>query len=98
MRSLTIEPRDPTAAAWTVTAHLAGPVPAGAQVRVLWKSFDSGADWQAVDTVPGDDGGFAATISGGGAGGQFAAEIVSDVGGWRYPNAVIETPYVVLPP
>ncbi|HVR63080.1 MAG TPA: hypothetical protein VMU50_14355, partial [Polyangia bacterium] len=98
LQDLTIEPRDPTAPAWTVTARPATPLAAGALVRILWKPFDSGNDWQAVDAAPTDDGGFAATITGGGAGGQFAAEIVSDGGGWRYPDAVNETPYAVLPP
>jgi hypothetical protein len=98
LQSLEVSPPDPAAAAWVVTARLASPAPPGTQVRILWKPFNSQTEWRSAEATATSDGSFAATIDGGAAGGFFAAEVVTDVGGWRYPNAAVATPYIVLPP
>ncbi|HET6283920.1 MAG TPA: hypothetical protein VFH73_23395 [Polyangia bacterium] len=97
LATLDVNPPDATAATWTVTARLASAAPAGARVRILWKPFASESDWTPVDATP-SNGGYAATIDGGGEGAMFAVEVVSDSGGWRYPDVKIETPYRVLSP
>ena len=97
LQALDVSPPDPAAASWTVTARLSRPPPSGTQVRILWKPFHSQTDWRVAAATATADG-FAATITGGGQGALFAAEVVTDVGGWRYPDASRATPYIVLAP
>jgi len=73
-------------------------VPANTKVNVLWKPFQSEVDWSVVDTIAAGDESYSASVSGGGAGGLFAVEVLSAQGGWRYPEPERETPYLSLPP
>jgi hypothetical protein len=102
LADLAISPADPTAPTWTVSATLARPAPAGAQVRILWKPFSSDTDWTPVTAtpVPSDSGTdrYVAQIAGGGRGAMFAVEVAASAAGWRYPDATFETPYRVLAP
>jgi hypothetical protein len=95
---IVISPAVASAASWTVTARFAAPVPIDATVQILWKPFDSEKDWSAADASPTGDGGYAATIAGGGAGGLFAVEVRDAAGAWRYPDPRETMPYVSLPP
>jgi hypothetical protein len=95
---LAVDPADPKAATWTVSARLDG-APSGATVNVLWKPFDSEADWTSVPASPLQiDGAWTAKVAGGGAGGLFAVEIRAAGGAWRLPDATVGAPYVSLPP
>ena len=96
--NLSIAPAIPTVTLWTVTARFASTIAPNASVRILWKPFDSEKDWAAVDAIANVDGSYAASIDGDGTGGLFAVEIVTSAGAWRYPDPMIETPYVALAP
>jgi hypothetical protein len=96
--ALVVSPPDPTAAAWNVAVTLATAPPAGAQVRVFWKPYDSETDWRAVD-ASGSGTNWSAPVAGGGAGGLFAVEVAGPPGqGWRLPDVTSETPYRVIAP
>ncbi|HEY2729801.1 MAG TPA: hypothetical protein VGK52_07655 [Polyangia bacterium] len=102
LAALAISPADPSAPTWTVSATLARPASAGAEVRILWKPFRSDADWTAVAATPVAAAtgatSYVAQIAGGGQGGMFAVEVAADAAGWRYPDVTLETPYQVLAP
>ena len=95
---LSVIPAIASAATWSVRARFASAVPADASVRIFWKPFESEKDWVGVDAFPTSGGGYTADIVGGGAGALFAVEIRSAVGAWRYPDPMVETPYVPLAP
>ena len=96
--SLDVTPQDPTAAQWTVTATLRSPVPTTTHVQLLYKPLSSLADWKTAP-LPGTGMKFAGSVPGSGAGAMFAVEITSgDGGAWRYPDVLLQTPYVTLPP
>jgi hypothetical protein len=96
--SIAPSPADATAQSWQVAVTLGASPPAGATVRVLWKPFDSEADWAAVDAT-GSGTAWSATVAGGGAGALFAVEIAGATGqGWRLPDMTLETPYRALAP
>jgi hypothetical protein len=98
LASLDVTPNDPTAPSWTVAVALAAPPPAGAEVRVLWKPFDSETDWTPV-AANGSGTSWSAHVAGGGAGGMFAVEIAGGPGlGWRLPDVMLETPYRAVAP
>jgi hypothetical protein len=98
LAELSIVPSDPAAATWLVRVTFTAAVPADAKVNVLWKPFQSEVDWSVVDTIAAGDESYSASVSGGGAGGLFAVEVLSAQGGWRYPEPERETPYLSLPP
>jgi hypothetical protein len=98
LAELSVTPFDPVAAAWSVSVRFASPLPADARIRILWKPFAGETDWTSIDATSSSDGSYSASISGGGAGGLFATEVLSAQGGWRYPDSERETPYLSLPP
>jgi hypothetical protein len=94
---LAIDPPDPRAPTWSVTATFASALPADARAAILWKPFHSNTSWTRVEaTVTADRA--TARIDGGGAGGLFAVEVISAGAGRRFPDVVTKTPYVVLAP
>jgi len=92
-----VSPADATAPQWTVRARFASPLPADAQVRVLWKGFESGADWTASPADLDPDGTYAPRL-GGTAGALFAVEVITAAGAWRYPDPMTGVPYISLAP
>jgi len=100
LQQLHVEPLDGRASQWTVSATFEQRVPPQASVNILWKAFPATAtnQWQSVPAA-GKGKRFTATIAGGGRGALFAVEVVGPPGsGWRYPNVLKGTPYVVLAP
>jgi hypothetical protein len=95
---ISVTPAAATAASWTVRVRFGAALPVNAAVRVLWKPFDSERDWAAVDASPAGDGSYTAAVAGGGAGALFAVEVRDAEGAWRYPDPLLATPYVSLPP
>jgi hypothetical protein len=98
LAELSVTPASATATSWTVRARFASPLPAGSTVEVLAKPFDSESDFQPTPATAAADGGYAATLASAGAGGLFAVEVRTPTGAWRYPNPLVATPYVSLPP
>jgi hypothetical protein len=81
-----------------VSVTLAGAAPEGARVKVLHKGFSGLLDWKESDAL-GAGSAFAAEVDVGQDAGMFAVEIAGGPGaGWRYPDVLRETPYVVVPP
>ncbi len=79
-----------------VEIKLAAPPPAGTTVRLLYKSFSGLEDWQSAE-AKGSGTTYEATVSVKGPQALFAAEVAGGLGtGWRYPDAIKQTPYVVL--
>jgi len=97
LADLSVSPADATAPQWTVRARFASPLPADAQVRVLWKAFESGADWMAAPADLDPDGTYAPRL-GGTAGALFAVEVITAAGAWRYPDPMTGVPYISLAP
>ena len=101
LATLTVTPALAAATTWAVTARFATAVPPGATVNVLWKPFDSQSDWSAVPAIANPDGSYGATVAGGALGvlgALFAAELVTPVAAWRYPDPLTATPYVSVAP
>jgi hypothetical protein len=100
--SLKVSPADPRAVTWTVTATFAAPVPRGAAVRVLYRTFNSqGADWTAVDAAATGAGraSWSASVPGTHEGGMFAVEVdAGPAAAWRYPDVLTEQPYKAVAP
>ena len=96
---LEVAPEDPQATSWTVTATFAADVPAGASVDIQYRPFQSdAADWASVP-AKGKGRVFTAVVSGTGAGAMFGVEIQGTASvAYRYPDPMLETPYVALPP
>src|SRR5205823_995531 len=83
---------------WQVTARLAAEPPAGATVWVLWKSFAAlqRHQWQRVRAERGDGLSWSAAVPSPGRSGFFAVEVSGGPGnGWRYPDLVTQTPYLI---
>jgi hypothetical protein len=100
LRALTVTPTDPNAPMWTVTATLAEPPAAGAEVNILYRPFPSdGPDWASV-RAEGRGVTWRASVPGtGGYGGMFAVEVTGGPrAAYRYPDVTVETPYRTLPP
>ena len=98
LSALTITPLDPNAPSWTVAATLGGVPAVGSTVEILWKPFSGDADWQAVPAT-GSGTAYQATIASSSDGALFAVRVAPPSGlGWRYPDLVAATPYVVLAP
>lgn len=88
----------PEGGRFRVQVKFAAPVPAGAAVRVLHKGFSGLEDWEAIE-AKGAGVSFGADVERTETGGFFAVEVVGGPGvGWRYPDAVRETPYRVVAP
>jgi hypothetical protein len=87
-----------SAPSWTVRARFASALPPGATVAMLAKPFDSETDFTSSPATPAADGSFAATIASSSAGGLFAVELRTPDGAWRYPDPLLSTPYISLPP
>ena len=95
-----LAPTPPAAAGgpWSVALTFKDPVPAGAEVRVLYKAFSGKADWQSA-AASGEGRAFSASIPGLGPAAFFAAEVtVGPALGFRYPDALATAPYVVVAP
>jgi hypothetical protein len=97
--SLKVAPEDPQATSWTVTATFAKDVPAGATVDIQYRPFQSdAADWASVP-ASGTGTVFTGTVSGTGEGAMFGVEIQGPATmAYRYPDPMLETPYLALPP
>jgi hypothetical protein len=93
-----MDPMLASATTWTVRSRLGPSVPADADVRVLWKPFDSEQDWQSVEATREPDGSFSAEVASQGTGALFAVEVMTSEGAWRYPDPTVDTPYVPLAP
>lgn len=95
-----------------VTACLAAPAPADADISLLWKPFAGDAEWRRFTAapLPGPTDGpcagacmdagcsFGATLDGLTDGAYFALEIAAPGGGWRYPDVRRGAPYIAVPP
>ena len=92
-----VDPPDPAAATWNVTATLAKAPAAGSTVNLLWKPLQqkSGIDFKSVK-MTGTGTAYTASVQGGGVGGIFAVEVISGTDGWRYPDPMAAVPYSVL--
>jgi hypothetical protein len=95
---LSMDPMLASVTTWTVRSRLGPSVPADADVRVLWKPFDSEQDWQSVEATREPDGSFSAEVASQGTGALFAVEVMTSEGAWRYPDPTVDTPYVPLAP
>ena len=94
--NLTIDPPDPHATSWNVTAIFSA-LPVGASAAILWKPFHSNTAWTKVDaTIIGDHA--TARVDSTGAGAMFAVEVIAGGAGRRFPDVTTQTPYVVLAP
>lgn len=98
LSELSITPAVATALTWTVRVRFQAALSTAATVHGLWKPFDNGFDWSAVDASATGDGSYSATVSSEGSGAMFAAEVRDGQGAWRYPDPRAATPYVPLPP
>jgi hypothetical protein len=99
LAELAATPADGSAPSVVVTARFELPLPADAQVSVLWKPFDSEHDFQAVAAKAVSGGGYQASLPIARAGALFAVEIASpSAGGFRYPDPTRGAPYIALPP
>jgi hypothetical protein len=89
----------PLADGWfRVRATFVAPPPPGARVRVLHKALDSHGDWRTTD-AEGSGTSFGADVRVWQDVGLFAVENAGGRGvGWRYPDVLKETPYLVAPP
>lgn len=85
-----------------MTATFAGPVPKGAVVRILFRTFNSqGADWVAFEATASKTGGasWSTEIPGTHEGAMFAVEVEGGPGrAWRYPDVLTEQPYKAVAP
>jgi hypothetical protein len=98
LSSFTIEPPDPRAERWTVTATFATPPPPGSSVKIVWKGFSGLDDWLAAPAT-GDGVAYQSVIAGTQAGAYFAIEVnCPPSSAWRYPDVRAETPFIALPP
>jgi len=87
----------PSPAGRTVTATLANALLPAGSVSILYKPLRSTADWQSAPGTQSATGlDFTATVPGDAA--LFAVEVIGAGAGWRYPDAIQETPYRLLPP
>ncbi|HVR00664.1 MAG TPA: hypothetical protein VMT47_00905, partial [Polyangia bacterium] len=99
LAALTATPAADGTGAWTVSARFAAPLPDGAKVNVLAKSFQSESDFSAVGATQAADGTWSATVPGAlAAGGLFALELRTPAGAWRYPDPLTTAPYVSVAP
>jgi hypothetical protein len=81
-----------------VSATFATPLPPNARVRILHKAFSGLYDWEATDAI-GAGASFGADVALPQDAGLFAVEVDLGPGaGWRYPDALRETPYIAIPP
>ena len=99
LAKLDVNPDNPRATSWVVTATFATPPPRGAIVKILSRRFQSdGPDWEGT-LATGSGTTWTATVQGRGQGEMFAVEVNGGPGqAWRYPDVMTETPYKALAP
>jgi hypothetical protein len=80
-----------------VVGRFARALPPGAVVRLLSKPLDGFTEWDLTPAIAAGDG-FEAVVPGGGGLMFYAVEVEGGPGvGWRYPDVMTETPYLLLP-